>query len=285
MQLFRYPGGKAKLCKEIGGFINSYYNGVALLPYREPFFGGGSVGLHLMTYRSLPGAWLNDYDAGIAAIWDTVANHPDSLCAAIRCFEPSVDAFYELKEQLVAGTITDKVVLAASKIAIHQISFSGLGTKSGGPLGGKDQGSDYGIDCRWNPDTLCNKIKKINRMLVQSKTKVTNLDFAEVIDAKGKAFVYLDPPYYVKGGELYQHAFQHEDHLRLAACLERTKNPWLLSYDDAPEIREMFKFAAFKEVVLSYTISGAREKTELLIYPHKLAHLFEEDRGINILDD
>jgi len=42
------------------------------------------------------------------------------------------------------------------KLAIHQISYSGLGTKSGGPLGGKSQESIYKIDCRWSPKHIVN---------------------------------------------------------------------------------------------------------------------------------
>ena len=84
----RYPGGKAKLINEIGGFIAAYYRLNGLRPYREPFFGGGSVGLHLMSFLTLPGAQLNDLDPGIAAIWQAIAGCPGELCDAINRFVP-----------------------------------------------------------------------------------------------------------------------------------------------------------------------------------------------------
>jgi DNA adenine methylase len=320
MQLFRYPGGKAKLCDRIGGYIHAYYNTVKALPYREPFFGGGSVGLHLMDARTLPAARVNDFDPGIVAIWKSVLDRPDELCEAIKRFKPSVDAFFEIKDKLLKNEITKQIELAAAKIAVHQTSYSGLGSMAGGPIGGRDQQSAYKVDCRWNPDTLCRKIAKISRTMRRSNTVVTNDDFLDVINAEGEAFIYLDPPYYVQGEALYQHAFKHEHHVALAESLRRSTSPWLLSYDDAEQIREFYDFAEIESVSLNYTIALSKEdrkrtekdkpkpkKTELLIYPRGLRDVFqsasapvaekqarrqpkrapksEENRGNNIFDD
>lgn len=257
----RYPGGKGKLLNEIGGFIAAYYRLNGDSPYREPFFGSGVVGLHIMAFRHLSSAWINDADPGIAALWKTVLHRPDELCDAIHGFTPSTGAFYDIKGKLLAGAIADPVELALSKLAIHQISFSGLGTKAGGPLGGRSQKFEGAISSRWNPETLCREIRRAHELMCKSSAIVTNLDFAAVIDAPGRAFLYLDPPYCEKGPELYQHAFTESDHLRLADCLQRTPNPWLLSYDDTPEIREMYAYAEIVELTdLPYSINTARTK-------------------------
>ncbi len=159
--------------------------------------------------------------------------------------------------------------IAIKKLAIHQISFSGLGTKSGGPLGGKEQKSKYGIDCRWSPDYICKKIQQLHIQF--SKIKIeqsvcTNLDFYDVInDESCKALIYLDPPYYIKGNELYQHGFSEDDHKRLMNVLKSTPHKWLLSYDDCKEIRELYSWAKIEELDVKYSISGATKKGELLI--------------------
>ena len=45
---FRYPGGKAKLRKIIVRKLGEQYEALGTVEeYREPFWGGGSVGLHL----------------------------------------------------------------------------------------------------------------------------------------------------------------------------------------------------------------------------------------------
>ena len=54
------------------------------------------------------------------------------------------------------------VDLGFKKLAIHQTSYSGLGTKSGGPLGGAEQKSRYKIDCRWSPEYICKKVDKLH---------------------------------------------------------------------------------------------------------------------------
>jgi DNA adenine methylase len=273
----RYPGAKGKLIHEIGGFIFAYYRLNAEIPYREPFFGSGALGLHIMKWRVLSSAWVNDADPGIAAIWQTILDQPEQLCDAILGFTPSTDAFYSIKSRLLAGMIADPVQLALSKLAIHQISFSGLGVMAGGPLGGRTQRVEGAIASRWNAERLCGEVRRAQRVMQQSNAVVTSLDFQAVIDGPGRAFLYLDPPYYQKGPELYQHAFTESDHLRLADCLRRTTNPWLLSYDDTPGIREMYESCEMVELTdLNYSINTARRMGELLILSPGLPNLFDQ---------
>ena len=222
------------------------------------------------------GAWLNDADPAIAALWSVVLERPDALCEEIHRFQPSVEAFYRFKAALLVGTIRDPVELALAKLAVHQISFSGLGVMSGGPLGGREQRVG-GIGSRWNPDTLCRDVRRDHRAMVNSRAVVSNVDFQEVLEGCGKALVYLDPPYYEKGQQLYQYAFRSDDHVRLAASLRRTANPWILSYDDAPQVREMYAFAQVLEMRdLNYSINTQRVRGELLILSPNMPNLFDQ---------
>ena len=49
------------------------------------------------------------------------------------------------------------LVAIAMKLAVHQMSFSGLGTRAGGPMTNRL--------CRYNVDTLCSKIYACNEIL------------------------------------------------------------------------------------------------------------------------
>ena len=49
--------------------------------------------------------------------------------------------------------------------------------------------------------------------------------------------VNIDPPYYAKGPELYTSFYQPEDHVNLARAVRSIKQPWMVTYDDVPEIR------------------------------------------------
>ena len=49
--------------------------------------------------------------------------------------------------------------------------------------------------------------------------------------------IYLDPPYYEHGAELYLNSYTHNDHAELASfLLNRTTIKWVLSYDNVKEI-------------------------------------------------
>jgi DNA adenine methylase len=268
---FRYPGGKSKLRKQIVSKLKEvavYDN----LEYREPFFGGGSIGLLLLEEKlDLQKIWINDFDLGISALWTTLISRPDLLKMHVEKFQPSIEMFDEYKLELTSTpspkliSDTDIANFGFKKLAIHQISYSGLGTKSGGPLGGRDQKSNYKIDCRWSPKYICKKIdilhQRFSRLAVRNSI-CTNLDFSELInDNTNNAIIYLDPPYFVKGNDLYQHGFAENDHIRLADCLRNTKHQWVLSYDDCPEIRKYYEWANIEEINgVNYSITATKDK-------------------------
>jgi DNA adenine methylase len=277
MGFFRYPGGKSKLNKLIlPKLIDGLMKSSDGVEYREPFFGGGSVGLEILTQsqhntfiNKFKSFWINDIDNGIVCLWDAVINDSDKLKDLIRSFKPTVDNFYYIKEKLLScDDLLDKTLIGFYKLVIHQISYSGLGTKSGGPLGGKKQKSKYGIDCRWSVDYLCKKIDFYNKFFSKVDIKCTCLDFSDLfINNDTNYFTYLDPPYFIKGSELYQHSFSDKDHERLCSLLKESKNLWVLSYDCCDTIMGYYDGWAKIDTICSvnYSINTARSKKELLI--------------------
>jgi DNA adenine methylase len=265
MTFFRYPGGKSKFKKIILDSIKTV--GLNNLEYREPFFGGGSVGLNVIPEFNPLTVWINDKDFALYSLWKAVRDYPDELKNKIQSYKPSVDDFYKFKDELLKNTIdeNDTVNLGFMKLVSHQISFSGLGTCAGGPLGGKSQSSKYPIDCRWSPDYICKKIDKNNRIFNAIPTKITNVDFEELILDPTPAFIYLDPPYWEMGQKLYQHFFTEQDHIRLAKCLKNTNHKWVLSYDNIPEIQNLYSWAKIEVIGANYTINTSTKKTELII--------------------
>jgi DNA adenine methylase len=77
---------------------------------------------------------------------------------------------------------------------------------------------------------------------------------------KGRPRLYfLDPPYYVKGEGLYDNFYGHADHVRIRKAMNRIKDPWIVSYDAAPEIAEIYSGVRSVRYDLAYT---ARERTQ-----------------------
>jgi DNA adenine methylase len=277
--MIRYPGSKEKIVRHIvsrfpyaimlGGLFQR-----AELEYREPFFGAGAIGWQVFRKLSAHNRiWINDRDPGLRRLWGAVYSAPDELIAKVRGFTPSVEAF-ELFKQSDGRASEDPVESGFRKLALHQISFSGLGVKAGGPIGGRQQSSAYNVNCRWNPSRLCAEIKRQHTELQRFReVRITALDFAALIDeAPASAFIYADPPYIAKGPKLYKFSMQEQDHQRLATALRRCAAPWVLSYDEHPLMRELYQsWARIQTVHLTYTTAVAngnrRKNAEVVISP------------------
>jgi len=269
--LFRYPGGKAKLARYILPKLKQLAENSGCTWFCDPFTGGGAIALgYLGTAPPNQYVWLNDADNGISCIWDTILNHPHDLKLWVQHYQPAVADFetfrYELDATPVLLTESDCLNIACKKLALHQISYSGLGAMAGGPIGGKSQTSAYKVGCRWRPDQICRKIDAMHALLAQHRVVVSCTDFSHFLtdDLAGVTY-YIDPPYYQKGEALYKHSFSMDDHQRLATQLHQMKQPWLLSYDDCPEVRALYSWAQIETVDVGYSICGQTRKRELLV--------------------
>lgn len=253
--MIRYPGGKTKLAKQIVSRID--LDGVSR--YVEPFVGAGSV---LSALKPKCRIWVNDLDIGMYAIWESLRS-PRKLKRSLYEVVPSIDRYYKAIDDLAESDSIESLALA--KIVVHQMSYSGLGLKAGSPIGGANQTGEYKIDCRWKPEHMCKKIDRM-RELVGQRYRATCEEFETVIGDLGEGdFAYIDPPYYKQGSKLYLESMDHAAHGRLEEMLRTTKCKWLLSYDDCEETRNLYAWAKIEDVSASYTITGARRKTELLI--------------------
>lgn len=272
---FRYPGGKTKLKLHIINKLNEIINNNfpnQKFTYMEPFFGGGSIGLELLkTNKDIQSCHINDRDKSLADLWHLVTYNPQLLINEVANFIPTTQSFYQFKQDLLNGEIN-----GFKKLAIHQMSYSGLGTKAGGPIGGESQSSNYKVDCRWSKQNIIKKITTIAKLLYSHNAIITSYDFEDLINISynsptspasptSPTLIYLDPPYFDKGSQLYQFSFSEQDHIRLANSLKNTKHHWLLSYDDSKEIRELYNWANIQELNVNYSIRNAQQKQELLI--------------------
>lgn len=281
ISIIRYPGSKAKLWKHIREALPF----VATAPlwntelgcYCEPFFGSGAIG-----WRLLPGVAqgnrnariiLADLDPWLVALWKSVRDVPRDLIRKVLEFKPNVEAFYQFKDEDGRLDI-DPLLQGFRKLALHRMSHSGFGFMSGGPLGGADQASAYKVGCRWTPHSIVADIQTAHRQLTAFRRPVEIVckDFADtfnMVPPRESSVVYLDPPYYVQGENLYKHAMEEADHVRLADALRAARFRWLLSYDDHQRIRDLYSFATVTEFSMTPTCATTkaerRKNNELLI--------------------
>ena len=100
---------------------------------------------------------------------------------------------------------------------------------------------------------------------------IYNEDFEEFMkryEPQDHLTVFLDPPYYIesklygKDGDLHRN-FQHE---RLASLL-KTRNDWLLCYNDCEYIRKLYEGCRIQKVNWSYGMNTTKESNEIIIMP------------------
>lgn len=204
---------------------------------------------------------LNDKDEWIASFWNVVANNIVDIFDMID-IDPTIEMFYKLRS-IEPVTKLDKAFYA---LFFNRTTFSGF--LGGNPIGGKEQKSQWKVNCRWNKDKLKKDIQEAFDLLGGSVVRNDN-----VLDLiKGDfSSIYLDPPYFKQGSAMYRHFMSIDEHVNLASVLrEKSKTcKFVLSYDDTPEIRSMYSWAKINDLSARYSVNGKKhdwaKKNELVI--------------------
>jgi len=262
----RYPGGKRKLFKYIKNLIE--YNNLSGCVYVEPYAGGAGLALSLLLKGVVNKLILNDIDRSIYAFWYSVLYHTDELCYLIWQTPVNMDQWYIQKEIQKNKYAYDMLSLGFSTFFLNRVNRSGI--IKGGVIGGKNQSGNYKLDCRFNKKNLIDRIKKIANY--KNKIQLYNLDAIEfintvVMNLPINSFIFLDPPYYKKGPELYENHYKHEDHVKLAEVITtKIKQPWIVTYDNVEVIRDLYKAYKQNKFDLNYTANLKYTGKELMIY-------------------
>jgi DNA adenine methylase len=160
---------------------------------------------------------------------DTIADEPDALERAVKYF------------------------------VINRCSFSGS-TLSGGF-------SEESSKKRFTKSSI-DRVRELDL----SDVDVHDEDFTSFLATHGKGrkgFVFVDPPYYLESkSKLYgKNGDLHEtfDHVGLREALGRVERDWVLTYNDSPYIRELYKDYDIVDVSWSYGMNSSKASSEIVI--------------------
>lgn len=260
----RYPGGKAKIAPLLIDCLK--INELSNCSYFEPFAGGAGAALDLLLNEHVQSIHINDADRSVYSFWYSIVNHTDAFVEKIISTPVTID---EWKKQKKVFESKNSEMLDKGFAAFFMNRCNVSGILSGGAIGGLEQKGNWKIDARMNKESLIKKIEKI--ALYAQRINIKNLDWQKFLDEtfsninNDKYFIYLDPPYYKKGQDLYMNFFMHQDHVRLEEYL-RNKPNWILTYDYSPEILEIYKAYDKQEYFLNYSARTVRKGKELIIY-------------------
>ncbi len=221
-----WVGGKRILAKTI----------VSMLPkhrtYIEVFGGAGWV-----LFKKDPSeveVW-NDKNSDLVNLYRVIRKSPEEFKRRQYFLLSSREEYNAFQAALKTGQFKNNIDRAIAFYYCIKNSF-GAGVYSSWGYGPSSKP-------RYNPDL--EGIQDVRERL--KRVYIDNLSFDRLIpnwDRKESLF-YCDPPYYMllekTGRAYYQHEFTAEDHTRLRDTLKGIDGRFILSYDDHPEVRKLYK--------------------------------------------
>lgn len=258
----RYPGGKTVYAEMISWIIQN--NDLSKCLYAEPFAGGAGAAITLLLEGQVKEIWLNDFDPAIYSFWSAIIEHTEEFLHLIDKTPITVDEWKRQKEiYLKKGT--DILSLGFATFFLNRCNRAGILLAN--PIGGLMQNSKDKIDARFKKKKLAAKILAIAEQ--KKRIRLFNLDALDFIKelkkTRRKTLVYFDPPYYQKGELLYLNHYRPEDHERLCKQIIKCQLPWLLSYDNRPEIAALYSGAPTYRKNLRYSVATPSIGSELII--------------------
>ena len=262
----RYPGGKGRMYNVILEIMRE--NDLLDRSYVEPFAGGFGIGIKMLTNEDVGHVILNDADIHIYAFWHCVFFDTTRLIKRIRGTDITLENWTLQKEIYQNYNGRSLLKYGFSAFYLNRTNFSGI--IKGGPLGGIAQTSNYKIDCRTNKEGLIAQILAISEF--RERVEMFNLDALDFIDQViipriDDLFVNFDPPYVLKGKDLYRNFYNKDDHEMLAAKIIENLNEgqWIMTYDDCDLIKELYAQFNPEEYTLNHYAGKKKTGKELLI--------------------
>jgi DNA adenine methylase len=255
--LFRYPGGKTWLVP----YIRRWLRSLPRLPvsFAEPFAGGGIVSLSALFDGLVQKAVLVELDESIAAVWRVVLNgEATALSDRIAGFKVTYD-----NVRAVLDTPKESLLDEAFATIVRNRMQRG-GIMSPGASLMKTGENGKGLLSRWYAATLCRRIRDLSQK--RKSIQFIHGDGIKFLRANAKRaeMSYLiDPPYTVAGRRLYLHSeIDHEELFRVATKL---RGDFLMTYDDAAEIRELAAKYSFQVEAVPMKNTHHEVMKELLV--------------------
>ena len=273
----RYPGGKSSVLNMVSEIIHT--NNLSGCSYAEPYAGGCGLALNLLLKGHVDKIYLNDYDSSIWSFWHSVLDAPDKLIKKILETPVTIDEWK--KQRHIYGTPDEYSTLERgfSTLFLNRTNRSGI--IKAGFIGGAAQDGKYKIDCRFGKKGLVERIERIQDF--KSRVFLYNLDALDFFEATDgllakDGFYCIDPPYYKKGHTLYANFYKHDDHVKLASKISKLETKWILTYDNASEIKSLYPTKNQYLFNLNYSAGAKRKGTELLV----VSDVITIGSGINI---
>jgi len=246
-----YLGGKRLLAKTIVPIIEKIPHSI----YAEPFMGMGGV-FFRRTQKPKCEA-INDINSEIINMFRMVEKFPNYLADMLKF---KICSRAEFKAMLATPpSLLTELERAVRYLYIQKNAF-----------GGKTYSQVFGVALertRFDSERIIPQIHMLHKRLAGVYIEcLPYQDFITRYDRVDTLF-YLDPPYWGSESFYGKDFFSRADFAELAKLLKSIKGRFILSINDVPEIRRIFKSFYIKEVQTTYTsgTQSGKKAAELLV--------------------
>jgi len=242
-----YIGGKRSLANQIIEIFPEHTT------YVEAFAGGAQV-----LFRKEPSKVeiLNDLDGELISFYRVCQQHYEEPIRYLR-YSLVSRKWFDLLKATAPDMLTD-IQSAARFFYLQKNSFAGL-VRQHNFGGGVVEPPGF------NPEQVQKLIEAAHHRL--ARVQIESLPYEQILKRYDRptTLFYLDPPYYKR--KLYNYNLEPADFVKLAKRLKDLVGKFVLSLNDVPEVREIFRDFNIRDIDLFYTAqkkAGKRFKEVLI---------------------
>lgn len=258
---FRYPGGKTWFVPTFRHWMAQMHPKPSILV--EPFAGGGIISLTAIFENLVQKAVMVELDDEIAAVWESIVNgDAEWLANRIITFDLTKEAVI----QEIKKTPSTRREKAFQTILKNRTFHGGILAEGSGFLKYGENGK--GIRSRWYPRTIAKRLLNLNHVARRIDFRCDDgLKVMQEFAAKQDAIYFIDPPYTAGGKKAGKRLYKHcdIDHERLFMLCESLKGDFLITYDNAEEVRRMARSHGFQMRLIPMTNTHHATIEELVI--------------------
>ena len=236
--ILAWPGGKRRLAKKLIPLITTRPHSC----YVEEFAGGGSM---FFLRQPAEVEVLNDVNGEVINLYRVVKNHLDEFIKQFR-FAVASRELYEWTKETPPHVLTD-IQRAARYLYIQKLSF-----------GGKVSSQTFGISPssppRFNILRLEEDLSQAHLRLSRAWIEHLSWDICLTKWDREYTLHFMDPPYWETEG--YGVPFPIEEYYKIAEAMRTMQGSAILTINDHPAMREIFKGFTMDTVEINYTIGG-----------------------------
>ncbi len=219
----------------------------------------GGAALYFVRPEPAPVEVINDINGELINLYRVVQYHIDEFAKQFEWAVTSRELF-----QRYQGTppeaLTD-IQRAARFYYLQQNAFGGhVARQTFGTTTTRKPAMDW--------ERIEKKVLATHHRIASTQTTIENLPWRQCIERYDRAhtFFYLDPPYWQTGG--YDVPFGFEEYEQIADTMRTCKGKIMLSINDHPDMRTVFKEFRMIELETVYTAgqtNGKRKKRSELV--------------------